>query len=31
MFTTKFITAEEAVRVVESGNRVFLHGSAATP
>jgi len=31
MFTTKFITAEEALRVVESGNRVFIHGSAATP
>ena len=24
-------TAEEAVMLVESGNRVFLHGSAATP
>jgi acyl-CoA hydrolase len=27
----KFITAEEAVRKIDSGNRVFLHGSAATP
>ncbi len=24
-------TAEEAVQIVQSGNRVFLHGSAATP
>ena len=31
MSITKFITAEEALRVVESGNRVFIHGSAATP
>ncbi len=27
----RYTTAEEAVRLVESGNRVFLHGSAATP
>lgn len=27
----KYITSEEAVRLVESGNRVFVHGSAATP
>ncbi len=27
----KYITAEEAVRCVNSGNRVFIHGSAATP
>lgn len=27
----KYISAEEAVQVVKSGNRVFLHGSAATP
>ena len=27
----KFITADEAVRIVKSGDRVFLHGSAATP
>src|SRR5688572_28554184 len=26
-----YISAEEAVRKIESGNRVFLHGSAATP
>ncbi len=29
--TKKYISAEEAVRIVESGNRVFIHGSAATP
>ncbi|HTM65636.1 MAG TPA: acetyl-CoA hydrolase/transferase C-terminal domain-containing protein [Flavipsychrobacter sp.] len=27
----KYISAEEAVRLVDSGNRVFIHGSAATP
>jgi len=27
----KYSTAEEAVLLIESGNRVFLHGSAATP
>jgi len=27
----KYTTAEEAVMLVESGNRVFIHGSAATP
>src|SRR5687767_4434729 len=26
-----FIPAEEAVKVIRSGSRVFLHGSAATP
>lgn len=26
-----YITAEEAVRAVKSGDRVFIHGSAATP
>ncbi len=26
-----YISAEEAVRLVKSGDRVFLHGSAATP
>ncbi len=26
-----YVTAEEAVRVVKSGDRVFIHGSAATP
>ncbi len=27
----KYITAEEAVKVIKSGNRVFLHGGAAVP
>lgn len=27
----KYVSADEAVRLVSSGNRVFLHGSAATP
>jgi acyl-CoA hydrolase len=27
----KYIAAEEAVQLVGSGNRVFIHGSAATP
>lgn len=31
MATEKYITAEEAVKIVQSGNRVFIHGSAATP
>ena len=26
-----FISADEAVKIVQSGNRVFVHGSAATP
>ena len=26
-----YITAEEAVRLVKTGDRVFIHGSAATP
>lgn len=26
-----YTTGEEAVKIVESGNRVFVHGSAATP
>jgi acyl-CoA hydrolase len=26
-----YISAEEAVKIIGSGNRVFLHGSAATP
>lgn len=29
--SNKFISAEEAVKLVKSGDRVFLHGSAATP
>lgn len=28
---TKYISAEEAVKKISSGNRVFLHGGAATP
>ncbi|MVT08958.1 acetyl-CoA hydrolase/transferase family protein [Chitinophaga tropicalis] len=31
MLNTQYIPAEEAVKCVESGNRVFIHGSAATP
>lgn len=31
MDTKKFISADEAVQKINSGNRVFLHGSAATP
>jgi acyl-CoA hydrolase len=27
----EYISAEKAIKVVESGNRVFIHGSAATP
>jgi acyl-CoA hydrolase len=27
----KFTSCEEAVRIVQTGNRVFVHGSAATP
>lgn len=27
----KYVSAEEAVKNIHSGNRVFLHGSAATP
>ncbi len=27
----KYISAEEAVNTVNSGERVFIHGSAATP
>jgi acyl-CoA hydrolase len=30
-FEKKYCTAEEAVQLVKSGDRVFLHGSAATP
>ncbi|MEQ8423847.1 MAG: acetyl-CoA hydrolase/transferase C-terminal domain-containing protein [Cyclobacteriaceae bacterium] len=28
---TQFISAEEAVKIIKSGDRVFVHGSAATP
>src|SRR5688572_19325605 len=31
MNTQQYISAEQAVGLVKSGNRVFLHGSAATP
>ncbi len=31
MSQLKYITADEAVRLIASGDRVFLHGSAATP
>src|SRR5579872_3681752 len=31
MFKINYTTAEEAVKVVKSGDRVFIHGSAATP
>jgi acyl-CoA hydrolase len=27
----KYVSAEEALKVIESGNRVFIHGSACTP
>lgn len=27
----KYVTAEEAVSVITTGDRVFIHGSAATP
>lgn len=28
---SKYVSAEEAVSIIKSGDRVFLHGSAATP
>jgi acyl-CoA hydrolase len=31
MIKGKYMSAEEAMRVVKSGDRVFIHGSAATP
>lgn len=31
MKSSNYISAAEAVKIVKSGNRVFLHGSAATP
>lgn len=31
MYPTNFITAAEAVQLIGSGNRVFIHGGAATP
>jgi acyl-CoA hydrolase len=27
----KYISGEEAVKVIKPGNRVFVHGGAATP
>jgi acyl-CoA hydrolase len=29
--TANYVPAAEAVKIIESGNRVFIHGSAATP
>ena len=29
--TTKYVSAEEALKLVQSNTRVFLQGSAATP
>ena len=31
MKKNKSVSAEEAVKIIQSGNRVFIHGSAATP
>lgn len=31
MELTEFVTAAEAVKIINSGNRVFIHGGAATP
>jgi acyl-CoA hydrolase len=31
MIKERFITAKEAVQIVKPGNRVFIHGTAATP
>ncbi len=31
MESGKNVSAEEAVKIIQSGNRVFVHGSAATP
>jgi acyl-CoA hydrolase len=31
MKATKYISAEEAVKAIKSGDRVFVHGGAATP
>ncbi len=30
-YTDQYMTAEQAVQLVKSGDRVFIHGSAATP
>ncbi len=31
MKDNKSVSAEEAVKIIQSGNRVFIHGSAGTP
>ena len=31
MLEIKYISVDEAVKFIEPGNRVFIHGSAATP
>ena len=31
MDNKEFISEHEAVKLIRSGNRVFIHGSAATP
>ncbi|MEP7229293.1 MAG: hypothetical protein ABI691_03520 [Ginsengibacter sp.] len=31
MESNKSVSAEEAVKIIKPGNRVFIHGSAATP
>lgn len=31
MIEVKYISAQEALKIVQPGNRVFIHGSAATP
>lgn len=31
MHAINYVSAEEAIKIIKSGNRVFLHGSAATP
>jgi len=31
MSTSNYVSADEAVQHIQSGNRVFIHGSAATP
>ncbi|MCU0403605.1 MAG: 4-hydroxybutyrate CoA-transferase, partial [Chitinophagaceae bacterium] len=31
LLPTRYIDAQEALKVIESGNRVFVHGSAQTP
>ena len=31
MYDSNYITAKEAVKCIKPGNRVFIHGSAATP